>query len=94
MARKKNETPTEQIQFRCPVDIAAGLKTLVFINSYENLSALLVEMCGKLVSANRRQIANVNQSRARNKMCEATYEIASSTCKTAALKGGDADEKD
>lgn len=103
MAKKKSETTsakpaTATINFRCPADIKRGLEMLVFINQYKDLSELLVEMCGKLVAANRRQIANVEQSRARNPMREPTYEIASS--KTAAqidagdvtLKGGDADE--
>ena len=63
MARKKSAEDTVTITFRAPADVAAGLKDLAHL-SRRDLSAILVDLCGELVAANKQRILSFRRSAA------------------------------
>lgn len=60
MGRKKSDVETVQLSFRCPVDVAEGLKDLARLNRCD-VTDLLVEMCSWLVTANKARIVKFRQ---------------------------------
>lgn len=60
MAKKKIDSDTESITFRCPVEIKRGLEDLAHL-SRQDVSALLVELCTSLVVENKRRITSFRQ---------------------------------
>lgn len=59
MAIKKS-IETMQITFRCPKDVAQGLKDLAFLSRCDT-TELLVELCKSIVSANKERIKKFRQ---------------------------------
>lgn len=84
MAKKKTETTSKAtdatISFRCPVDIADGLKDLAHL-SRRDVSSILVEMASELIKANASRIKKFRQS--------AVVPIQMPTCKPAPVEGCD-----
>ena len=60
MVKKKIDSDTESITFRCPVEIKRGLEDLAHL-SRQDVSALLVELCTSLVAENKRRITSFRQ---------------------------------
>ena len=65
MARKKSDDSvmTATINFRCDVTLKAALEDLARL-SRQDVSSLLVEVCGVLVKENKTRISNFRKSAA------------------------------
>lgn len=57
MARKKNAENTAAINFRCSVEMKRDLEELAYL-SRRDLSAILVDICSELITANKTKIVN------------------------------------
>lgn len=68
MTRKKDESKDEakkknpQITFRCTSELKESIEDLARIGRYENVSALLNEICEKYIAANRQRIINFRRT--------------------------------
>ena len=60
MAKDSKKIP--QVTFRCTPELKESLEDLARIGRYENVSALLNEICGEYIAANRQRIINFRRS--------------------------------
>ena len=93
MAKDSKKIP--QVTFRCTPELKESLEDLARIGRYENVSALLNEICGEYIAANRQRIINFRRSaKPINKPTFATakkkaVDAESVTSDGDGLKGGD-----